>query len=795
MTAPSSSKPALRIRKAAVLGAGVMGAQIAAHLTNADVETVLFDLPAKEGPKSGIALKAIENLKKLSPAPLADKDRAAAIIPANYDEDMAHLQDVDLVIEAIAERMDWKLDLYKKIAPHLSKTAVIASNTSGLSINKLAEALPEEMRHRFSGVHFFNPPRYMHLVELIPTKLTDKSVLDGLEAFLTTTVGKGVVIAKDTPNFIGNRIGVFSMLSAMYHTEQFKLGFDTVDALTGPALGRPKSATYRTADVVGLDTMAHVIKTMADTLADDPWHKYFKAPVWLQGLIDQGALGQKTGAGFYKKAGKDIVVLDVAKKDYRPSEQKASDEVAAILAIKDPAEKFGKLRASSDPQAQFLWAAFRDLFHYSAYHLADIADTARDVDFAIRWGYGWKLGPFETWQAAGWQQVATWIQEDIDAGKAMSDAPLPKWVTDGRTGVHGKHGSYSAAANTDKPRSTHPVYQRQLFPDSILGEKFDQGTTVWENEGVRLWTLGDDDVGIISFKTKMNTVNDFVLDGIQHAIGIAEEKLRAVVLWQTGEPFSAGADLKGALGLLQAGKIDDFEKMVANFQRTSMRIKHSLVPVVSAVRGLALGGGCEFQMHSARTVAALESYIGLVEAGVGLVPAGGGLHELAIRAAKSNPEDPFEALKKVFETVAMAKVSASALEAKQMGLMRDSDIVVFNAYELLYVAKKVALSLAESGWRAPMYARAIPVAGDVGTATFRASLANLQAGYFASEHDAAIATRIADSLCGGVIERGSLVDEEWLLALERKHFVELAQTEKTQARIAHTMTTGKPLRN
>jgi 3-hydroxyacyl-CoA dehydrogenase len=795
MTAPSSSKPALRIRKAAVLGAGVMGAQIAAHLTNANVETVLFDLPAKEGPKSGIALKAIENLKKLSPAPLADSTRAAAIIPANYDDDLEHLKDVDLVIEAIAERMDWKLDLYKKIAPHVSKTAVLASNTSGLSINGLAEALPEDMRHRFTGVHFFNPPRYMHLVELIPTRLTDKNVLEGLEAFLTTTVGKGVVYAKDTPNFIGNRIGVFSMLATMYHTEQFKLGFDTVDALTGPAVGRPKSATYRTADVVGLDTMAHVIKTMNDTLADDPWHEYFKAPAWLSGLIEQGALGQKTGAGFYKKAGKDIVVLDVAKRDYRPSEQKASDEVAAILAIKDPAEKFGKLRASNDPQAQFLWATFRDLFHYTAYHLADIADTARDVDFAIRWGYGWKLGPFETWQAAGWQQVAKWIQEDIDAGKAMSKAPLPKWVTDGRTGVHGKNGSYSASSHADKPRSQHPVYKRQLFPDAILGEKFDQGTTVWENDGVRLWTLGDDGVGIISFKTKMNTVNDFVLDGIQHAIGIAEEQLKAVVIWQTGEPFSAGADLKGALGLLQAGKVDDFRKMVENFQRTSMRIKHSLVPVVSAVRGLALGGGCEFQMHSACTVAALESYIGLVEAGVGLLPAGGGLHELAVRAAQSNPTDPFEALKKIFETVAMAKVSGSALEAKQSGLLRDSDIVVFNAYELLYVAKQVAISLAESSWRAPLYARSIPVAGDVGTATFRASLANLQAGYFASEHDVAIATRIADTLCGGAIERGSLVDEEWLLELERKHFVELAQTEKTQARIAHTMTTGKPLRN
>jgi 3-hydroxyacyl-CoA dehydrogenase len=800
MTTASRPASTLRIRKAAVLGAGVMGAQIAAQLTNAGVETVLFDLPAKEGPKSGIALKAIANLQKLSPAPLAEAGLGGAIVPANYDDDLEQLRGVDFVIEAIAERMDWKLDLFRKIAGHLSPTAIIASNTSGLSVNTLAEALPEEMRHRFSGVHFFNPPRYMHLVELVPTRFTNPAVIEGLEAFLTTIVGKGVVVAKDTPNFIGNRIGVFSLLSTMYHTEQFKLGFDIVDALTGPAIGRPKSATYRTADVVGLDTMAHVITTMAETLPDDPWHAYFKSPAWLTALIEKGALGAKTGAGFYRKVKKDIFVLDPARQDYVPSEQKASDEVAQILAIKDPAGKFGKLRASADPQAQFLWAIFRDLFHYTAYHLADIADTARDVDLAIRWGYGWKLGPFETWQAAGWQQVAQWIKEDIEAGKAMSKVPLPAWVTNGRDGVHGKQGSWSAAAGKYQPRSQHPVYRRQLFPDPILGERHDQGTTVWENDGIRLWTLGDDGIGIVSFKTKMHTVNDQVLDGIQHAIGIAEESLKALVIWQGAEPgsqsiFSAGADLKGALGLLQANRYDDFEKMVANFQRTSMRIKYSLVPVVAAVRGLALGGGCEFQMHSARTVAALESYIGLVEAGVGLLPAGGGLHELAIRAAHASPADPFEGLKKVFETVAMAKVSASAPDAKRLGLMRDSDVVVANADELLYVAKQVASTLAETGYRPPLPARAIPVAGDVGTATFKASLVNMLAGYFISEHDMDIATRIADTLCGGAIERGSLVDEAWLLDLERKHFVELARTEKTQARIAHTMTTGKPLRN
>ncbi|HEY0178084.1 MAG TPA: 3-hydroxyacyl-CoA dehydrogenase family protein, partial [Dokdonella sp.] len=432
----------LRIRKAAVLGAGVMGAQIAAHLANAAIETLLYDLPAKDGDKNGIALKAIQGLAKLSPAPLAEPSRAAAIVPANYDEHLDALRGCDLVVEAIAERLDWKLDLYKKIAPHLSDSAVVASNTSGLSINALADSLPVALRARFCGVHFFNPPRYMHLVELIPDRQTDADVLAGLEAFLTTTLGKGVVFAKDTPNFIGNRIGVFSMLATMHHTAAFGLGFDLVDALTGPAIGRPKSATYRTADVVGLDTLAHVVKTMADTLPDDPWHAHFAVPQWLTALIEKGALGQKSGAGVYRKAGKDILVLDAARGEYVAATAKPSAEVAAILATKDPAEKLAKLHASADPQAAFLWATFRDLFHYSAYHLADIAATARDVDLAIRWGYGWKLGPFETWQAAGWREVAGWIAEDIAAGKAMSDAPLPDWV--GRVdGVHHAAGSYS----------------------------------------------------------------------------------------------------------------------------------------------------------------------------------------------------------------------------------------------------------------------------------------------------------------------------------------------------------------
>ena len=786
----------LLVRRAAVLGAGVMGAQIAAHLTNAGVDTVLFDLPGKDGKPGAIAAAAIANLAKLSPAPLADKALADRIVPADYDSGLELLRDCDLVIEAIAERMDWKQELYRKIAPYISPTAVLASNTSGLGINALADVLPEQLRPRFSGVHFFNPPRYMHLAELIPARTTDPAVLEGLESFLTTTLGKGVVIARDTPNFIGNRIGVFAMLAAMHHTQRLGLGFETVDALTGPAIGRPKSATYRTADVVGLDTMAHVIKTMADTLPDDPWHRYFQPPAWLKALIDKGALGQKTGAGFYTKRGKEILVLDVAVQDYRPATGELDGDVAALLKERDPAKKFAALRASAHPQAQFLWSVFRDTFHYTAYHLADIAETARDVDLALRWGYGWSAGPFESWQAAGWSQVAGWIAEDIASGKTMAAAPLPAWVAS-RDGVHGATGSYSPTRDTEIARSVNPVYQRQRFVDPVLGERPDQGRTVYENDGVRLWADGDDRIAVLGFKTKMHTVNDHVLDGVQEALATAEREFAGVVLWQPKEPFSAGADLSGALGLLQAGDLKGFEAMVANFQATSQRIKYSLVPVVAAVRGLALGGGCEFQMHAARTVFGLESYVGLVEAGVGLLPAGGGLKEFAVRAsdAAGPGGDVFAHLKTAFESVAMGKVSTSAFEAKALKLARESDTVVFNAHELLHVAKAQALALAEGGYRPPLPARRIQVAGDVGIATFKMLLVNMLEGRFISPHDYEIATRIATVICGGEVDRGSLVDEEWLLRLEREHFVALAQMPKTQERIGHMLKTGKPLRN
>ena len=796
----------LLIRKAAVLGAGVMGAQIAAHMTNAGIPVLLFDLPAKEGDPNGLVTQAIANLSKLEPAPLGVKDRAAAIEACNYGTDLARLAECDFVIEAIGERMDWKKDLYGKVAPQLRADAVIASNTSGLSLAALCDALPAERRARFCGVHFFNPPRYMHLVELTPAPATDPALMDALEAFLTTTLGKGVVRAFDTPNFIANRIGIFSVLATMKHTRDFKLSFDVVDALTGPVIGRAKSATYRTADVVGLDTLAHVVKTMFDTLPDDPWHQWFATPPVLAGLVAQGALGAKTRAGYFRKIGKDIEVLDPAARDYRKSQGEAAPEVAEILKIKSPAEKFAKLRASSHPQAQFLWAIFRDLFHYSAYHLAAIADNARDLDLAMRWGFGWQLGPFETWQAAGWSEVAKWVGEDIAAGRALANVPLPSWVTGGKVsaakGVHAAQGAYAPARDEFVPRRSLPVYRRQLFPEPVLGEPpANTGTTMFETDAVRMWHLGDG-VGIVSFKSKANTIGQEVLDGILRAVDVAERECAGLVIWQTREPFSLGANLAEIAPAMEAGQWDTIDAVVAKFQQTSMRLRRSLVPTVCAVRGMALGGSCEFILHATRTVAAFESYIGLVEAGVGLLPGGAGSKELAVRAAEEarrgangSQLDQFPFVRTYFQSVATAAVAKSALEAREMGYLRASDIVVMHAHEILHVAKQQALALADAGYRPPLPARNVPVVGRTGIATLTMMLVNMRDGGFISAYDFEVGKRIARVLCGGEVDAGSLVDEEWLLKLERSEFMSLLRDERTQARIKHTLATGKPLRN
>jgi len=794
------------VKKVAVLGAGVMGAQIAAHCVNAKVPVVLFDLPAKEGPKNGIVLRAIENLKKLSPAPLGNKEHAALIEVANYEDDLAKLAECDLIIEAIAERLDWKHDLYAKVAPHIAPNAIFASNTSGLSITKLSEGFDADLKSRYCGVHFFNPPRYMHLVEIIPTEFTKPEISDQLEGFLTTTLGKGVVRAKDTPNFIANRVGVFGILAIVHEAEKFGLSVDVVDDLTGAKLGRAKSGTFRTADVVGLDTMGHVIKTMQDYLPNDPFAAVYKTPAVLAGLVEKGALGQKTGAGFYKKVGKEIQRLDFATGEYVAGGGKAADIIARILKEKDPVKKMKALRESTNPQGQFLWAIFRDAFHNIAIHLDSIADNAREIDFAMRWGFGWNVGPFETWQAAGWAEVANWVKEDIDAGHALCNAPLPAWVFEGpvaeKGGVHTPEGSWSAVSKSFVPRSDLAVYQRQQFRAPVFGsgavDGRTAGTTVFEDDSVRLWHSGDD-VLVISLKTKMHVIGQGVIAGFKMALAEAAKNYKGLVIWSAdaaeGGAFSAGADLQSALPAFMQGGAKAVDPIIRELQDTFMAMKYSNVPVVAAVAGLALGGGCEMALHASKRVALIESYIGLVEVGVGLIPAGGGLKEAAVRAYKeAKGTDILQFLKTGFTNAATANVSKSALEAQAMGYLKEDDVIVFNPYELLHVAKVEARAMFDKGYRPPLKAP-IQVTGRYGYGTIKAQLVNMRDGGFISAHDFKLGEMIAEIVSGGDIDQGSFVSEQWILDMERKAFLELLNHPKTQERIMGMMQTGKPVRN
>lgn len=800
------------VRKVAVLGAGVMGAQIAAHCINARVPVVLFDLPATPEqvaagqPKNAIVLRAIDHLGKISPAPLGIAAHAALIEVANYDDDLARLGECDLIIEAIAERMDWKHGLYHKIAPFIAPHAIFASNTSGLSITALAQGLDAQLATRFCGVHFFNPPRYMHLVELIGTSATAPGILDQLESFLTSTLGKGVVRARDTPNFIANRVGIFGMLATLHEAEKFGLSCDVVDDLTGTKLGRARSGTFRTADVVGLDTLAHVIQTMQDTLSGDPFFALYRIPDVVAGRVAAGALGQKSGAGFYQKTGKNILRFDPATQTYVAADGQAEDLVTRILKEKNPVRRMQALHDSGNPQAQFLWAIFRDVFHYIAIHLDTVADCARDVDYALRWGFGWQQGPFETWQAAGWEQVASWVRQDIDAGLALCDAPLPAWVFDGRHGVHGNDGSYSPGRGCDVVPSALPVYARQIFRAPVAGgstadgqdDPARSGMTVFEDASVRIWHQHDE-ILVLSLKTRLHVIDAGVIAGVRMAIAQAEQDFKALVLWSAdaadGGAFSAGADLQSMLPLFMSGGVAAIEPELVKLQQAHQAMKYARVPVVAAVSGLALGGGCELMLHATKRVALMESYIGLVEVGVGLIPAGGGLKEAAVCAARdANGTAILPFLKNRLTLAATAAVSKSAMEAQAMGYLRSDDVIVFNPYELLYVAKVQARALSEAGYRAPLRTL-VPVIGRDGVATVMAQLVNVRDGGFISAHDYQLGTAIAQVLCGGEVDANSLVDEQWLLDAERRAFMALLQHPRTQERIMGMMQTGKPVRN
>lgn len=791
-----SNSDSMIINRVAVLGAGVMGAQIAAHFANVGIPSLLFDLPKEGKDPSSIARQAIKALKKQKPEPLADPGFSSRISACNYNDDLELLNDCDLVIEAIAERLEWKIDLYQKITPYLRADAILASNTSGISITHLAEGIAESIRNRFLGIHFFNPPRYMPLVELIPQPRTSAEVLDGMEGFCVSTLGKGVVRARDTANFIANRLGLFSMMSTFYHADRLGLNFETVDELTGKSLGRPKSATLRTADLVGLDTLRHVMLNASTHLEDDPWVSIYKIPGWLESLVENGALGAKTKAGVYKKQDGEILVYEASNNSYRKRKVKIPGKVEKVLKDYKNPRRIENLQAIKDPHAEFLWAIQRDVFHYAAYLLDTIADNARDVDLAIRWGFGWKQGPFEIWQQAGWTRIAELIQADIDAGKTICNEPLPAWVNS-LDAIHTPQGSWSPSSNSYQPRSTLPTYRRQRWPERLVGEQATEQEILFENDATRFW-LTDGDIGVLTFKTKMHTMDSTVLDSLNQAVELAEKRLSGMVIWHPDEPFSAGADLKSFVPVAMKSMLpgnNALDNLLKRFQLSCIRMRKSNIPVVAAVQGMAIGGGCELMMQCDRVVAALESYVGLVEVGVGLIPAGSGCMELARRASiKAADGDLFEHLKGIFETVAMGKVATSAEQAKTFGFLRESDVVVINRHEVLHAAIAQVRALSAANYRPPAE-QPIRAGGREAIANLKAAMTNMHTGGFISDYDLRIGNLVADALCGGPVDGGTELPESWYLRVEREGFRSLLKSTKTHARIKHMLDTGKPLRN
>ena len=802
--------------KIAVLGSGTMGGQIAAHFANLGFEVVMFDTSHEALSKS------LNMMKKLKPTPLASQSVIGLIKTSTYDT-MDVLSKCDFIIESVVENLDIKKQLFSNIAPYVNDDAVLVTNTSGLSIQKIAEHSPESLRSRIFGVHFFNPPRYLPLVELIRTSFSDEKLLHKAEGFITSALGKEVVYAKDSPAFIANRIGVFSFLAVLKHAENFSLSADTVDALTGKRVGRPASATFRTLDVVGLDVMSNVVKNIYENAKDDPWVELFKLPDWIDNLIAEGSLGSKTKKGIYEKIGKDIYVYDPASDQYRLSDKTISSEVKKILKENGNIENsLLALSKCDDPQAQFLWSVHRDVFHYACYQLEHVAETVRCVDLALKSGFAWQRGIFEQVQLTGWSEVRDSLNVDINNGAALSSESLPSWVLD-KSFVYSDEGAYDPNKNQYTPRSSHPVYDRQLFKPLLKGEKQHQQDILLDGESTKLVDIGDG-VASISFKTKMNVLSSSVLTELPKCLDFLEDNgFNALIFKQEQEHFCAGANLYEIisaikLGLLEKdpgvtskakkkafelmhpelpklGKLYSIKKIVAMLQELFMRLKHGKILTIAAVDGLALGGGCELLLHCNKVVASMNSYIGLVEVGIGALPAGCGSKEMTLRAyTNKETDDIFPLLSKYFEQIAMAKVSASALEAKEMGYLKADDVIIANPNELLYVAKQQALALLDSGFKSPLDST-FKVVGKAGYANIMAQVTNLHEGHFISEHDNYIVTHLAKVMTGSKVEENTTVNSQMILDLERKYFIKLLSTKKTQDRIEYMLRNSKPLRN
>jgi 3-hydroxyacyl-CoA dehydrogenase len=800
-----------KIRKAAVLGAGVMGSAIAAHLANVGIPSFLLDIvppemteaekkkgltPESPEVRNRFAVLGKKRIQESKPASLYLKEDAELISVGNFEDHLSWVAQADWIIEAVIEDLDTKRALFKKLVPFLKEGTVISSNTSGISIQKMCEGFSRDFEERFLGTHFFNPPRYMKLLEVIPVPATSKSVVERMADVGERIVGKGVVYAKDTPNFIANRVGVFSAAVTMRTMIEDGYRIEEVDQITGHAIGRPKMGTFKLGDLVGLDVMAHVSKNLYENLPAGKERDQFAASSFIERMIKNQWLGQKTKQGFYKKVkgdGKEeTLVLDYEKFEYRPQQKVNLPSLEMAKNIEDVRERVKSFVMSPDRGGQFAWKILKKTLLYSAEKIPEISDDIINIDRAMKWGFNWELGPFELWDAMGLKSSVKRMEQEGETIPPLVEGLLSKGYSSFYEKKDGHVSYFDVAAGQ---------YQAVEEKSEIilLPSLKDRNQTILSNPGASLVDLGDG-VACLEFHSKMNTIGADTIQMMRDALRVVEEKFEGLVIGNQSENFSAGANLMLMLFEIQDENWDDIEASVKAFQDTLIAIKYYEKPVVAAPFGLTLAGGCEICLACAKMRAAAETYMGLVEIGVGLIPAGGGTKEMLLRCTEGIPSsvvdvDLLPFVRKAFETVAMAKVATSAKEAQELGYMRPTDKITINRDYLIYNAKKTVLELVAEGYRPPRPKRNIKVMGEKGYALLQMGLFYMREGGYISQYDEHVAKKVAYVMSGGNLPDGTEVTEQYILDLEREAFMSLCGETKTQERMQYTLKTGKPLRN
>lgn len=796
-----------------------MGAQIAAHLANAGVPTILLDIVPREltpeeqakgltleakdanrDVRNRIARAGLEAAKKAKPAAFFVPENASLVSVGNFDDDLAKLKDVDLIIEAVVENLEIKRSLYERVEQHRRPGSIIGSNTSGIPIGQLAEGRSDDFKAHFLGVHFFNPPRYLHLVEIIRTQWTRPEVSCFLYGFLDQRVGKGVVPAKDRPNFIANRIGTYGSMVTIKTMLEDGYSIEEVDKITGQAVGRPRSATFRTLDLVGLDVGGHVIKNLYEALPEDAEREVFVAPEFLTQMIGRGLLGNKTKGGFYRKqtgdikggGKKEIWAIDPATLEYRPSQKVKLPALDVAKNIEDLSERLKALVWGKDRVGAFLWKTMSRTFRYTANLIPEIADTIVEIDRAMRWGYNWELGIFETWDAIGVEKSVARMKEE---GLAIP-ANVQKLLDSGAKSFYKKQDGQQFYFDFAAEQYVSLGDQPGVI---ILKSVKDRTGVIRKNSGASLIDIGDG-VACLEFHSKMNAIGGDTLQMLKQSLSEVEKNFVGLVVGNQGTNFCVGANIMLMLMEAQEENWDELDMMGRAFQASTMSLRYSPKPVVVAPFNMVFGGGCEMVLHGDRVRAAAETYIGLVEVGVGIIPAGGGTKELLLRTLDSIPKnvddaDPFPFVKRAFETIALAKVATSAAEARTLGFLADDDTISMNGDRLIADAKKEVLALAASGYVQPQPRTDILALGNAALATLKLGIHQMKRAGYISDHDALIGEKLARILTGGDLNHQTRVSEQYLLDLEREAFLSLAGTRKTQERLAAMLKTGKPLRN